>query len=190
MHYFKRNIGDYYKKAGRLSMLEHGAYTLLMDACYDRERFPTMDEAIDWCWARSDEEIAAVKFVLTKFFTLEGGQFVQQRIRDEIDAYHEAKKNHWGATLTKPQRCAIQAARSAAKISATPPWLTSEQRGDISKIYAAAAIETAKTGIPHEVDHIVPLRGKTVCGLHVAWNLRVIPAHKNRQKSNSLEAHQ
>jgi len=51
MHYFKRNIGDYHKKAGRLSMLEHGAYTLLMDACYDRERFPTMDEAIDWCWA-------------------------------------------------------------------------------------------------------------------------------------------
>ena len=43
MHYFKRNIGDYHKKAGRLSMLEHGAYTLLIDSCYDRERFPTMD---------------------------------------------------------------------------------------------------------------------------------------------------
>ena len=77
MHYFKRNIGDYHKKAGRLSMLEHGAYTLLIDSCYDRERFPTMDEAIDWCWARTDEEIAAVRFVLGKFFELVEGRYVQ-----------------------------------------------------------------------------------------------------------------
>lgn len=88
MHYFKRNIGDYHKKAGRLSMLEHGAYTLLLDACYDRERFPTMEEALEWSWARSDDEIAAVKFVLSKFFTLAGSLYAQQRVQDEIDAYH------------------------------------------------------------------------------------------------------
>lgn len=88
MHYFKRNIGDYHKKAGRLSMLEHGSYTLLLDACYDRERFPSMDDALEWTWARSDEEIAAVKFVLSKFFTLVDGLYVQQRVQDEIDAYH------------------------------------------------------------------------------------------------------
>lgn len=88
MHYFKRNIGDYHKKAGRLSMLEHGAYTLLIDSCYDRERFPTMDEAIDWCWARTDEEIAAVRFVLGKFFDLVEGRYVQARIQEEIDSYH------------------------------------------------------------------------------------------------------
>lgn len=94
MHYFKRNIGDYHKKAGRLSMLEHGAYTLLLDACYDRERFPTLDEAIDWCWARSAEEIAAVKFVLSKFFDLVDGLYVQARIQDEIASYHAtAQKN-------------------------------------------------------------------------------------------------
>lgn len=88
MHYFKRNIGDYHKKAGRLSMIEHGSYTLLLDACYDRERFPSMDDALEWTWARSDEEIAAVKFVLSKFFTLVDGLYVQQRVQDEIDAYH------------------------------------------------------------------------------------------------------
>lgn len=94
MHYFKRNIGDYHKKAGRLSMLEHGSYTLLLDACYDRERFPTMAEAIDWCWARSPEEIAAVTFVLSKFFDLVDGRYVQARIQDEINAYHSmALKN-------------------------------------------------------------------------------------------------
>lgn len=94
MHYFKRNIGDYHKKAGRLSMLEHGAYTLLLDACYDRERFPTIAEAIDWCWARSVDEVAAVEFVLSKFFTLDGERYVQTRIAQEIDAYHAiATKN-------------------------------------------------------------------------------------------------
>lgn len=89
MHYYKRNIGDYHKKAGRLSILEHGTYTLLMDACYDRERFPTLDEAIDWLWARSEEEIEAIKFVLDKFFELqEDGTYIQQRIKEELDAYH------------------------------------------------------------------------------------------------------
>ena len=88
MHYYKRNIGDYAKKAGRLSMLEHGAYTLLMDAIYDREILPTLEEALDWAWARDDAEVAAVKFVLSKFFELqEDGRYVQNRIQEELDSY-------------------------------------------------------------------------------------------------------
>ena len=94
MNYYKRHIGDYHKKAGRLSMLEHGAYTLLLDSCYDREKFPTKDEAIDWCWARSTEEVAAVEFVLSKFFTLENGVYIQTTISENVAAYHEnALKN-------------------------------------------------------------------------------------------------
>lgn len=88
MHYYKRNLGDYAKKAGRLSMLEHGAYTLLMDAIYDREIFPTLEEALDWAWARDEAEVAAVKFVLTKFFELQNdGRYVQKRIQDELMDY-------------------------------------------------------------------------------------------------------
>jgi uncharacterized protein YdaU (DUF1376 family) len=89
MHYFSRNIGDYHKKAGRLNMLQHGAYTLLMDACYDRERFPTFEEAIEWCWASTPEEIAAVEFVLKKFFKVEDGLYVQGTIREEVQKYQE-----------------------------------------------------------------------------------------------------
>ena len=65
MHYYKRNLGDYAKKAGRLSMLQHGAYTVLLDTCYDREQFPTLEEAIDWAWASTEAEIEAVKLTLT-----------------------------------------------------------------------------------------------------------------------------
>ena len=88
MHYYKKNIGDYAKKTGRLTMLQHGAYTLLIDSCYDRETFPTIDEAIEWTWASSTEEIAAVKFVLKKFFVYQNGLYVQNRIREELDNYH------------------------------------------------------------------------------------------------------
>jgi len=94
MHYYKRNIGDYYKKAGRLSMLQHGAYTLLIDACYDREKFPTLEQAIEWAWASTEEEIQAVKFVLSKFFSEVDGVFIQQHIADDLSAYIEkAEKN-------------------------------------------------------------------------------------------------
>lgn len=89
MHYYKRNIGDYHKKAGRLSILEHGAYTLLLDSCYDRERFPTRDEAIEWCWAKTADEIAAIDFVLSRFFTIIDGVYVQSRIADEVGAYQK-----------------------------------------------------------------------------------------------------
>lgn len=87
MHYYKRNLGDYAKKAGRLSMLEHGAYTLLLDAIYDRELFPTLEEALDWAWARDDAEVAAVKFVLSKFFILEDDRYIQKRVQEELEAY-------------------------------------------------------------------------------------------------------
>lgn len=89
MHYYKRDIGKYLIKAGRLSMLQHGAYTLLMDSCYDRERFPTHDEALEWAWASNPDEICAVEFVLSKFFSLENGVFIQKEIQDDLLKYKD-----------------------------------------------------------------------------------------------------
>jgi uncharacterized protein YdaU (DUF1376 family) len=90
MHYYKRNLGDYAKKAGRLTMLQHGAYTLLIDSCYDREVFPTLEQALEWTWASTEAEVEAVKFVLSRFFTLDkDGQYVQERILEELLHYHK-----------------------------------------------------------------------------------------------------
>lgn len=55
---------------------------------------------------------------------------------------------------------------------------------EIKAIYKKAAAISSATGIQHHVDHMVPLHGKTVSGLHVPWNLQVIPAYDNRRKSN------
>lgn len=66
---------------------------------------------------------------------------------------------------------------------ATPPWADLEA---IAEFYDCRETVSAETGILHHVDHIVPLRGKNVCGLHVPWNLQVIPAVVNLEKSNGL----
>jgi hypothetical protein len=74
--------------------------------------------------------------------------------------------------------------RDAAKKNRTPSWLSNDDHWMIKQAYDIAAKRTQMLGIEFHVDHIVPLQGKTVSGLHVPWNLQVIPAKLNQQKSN------
>lgn len=80
----------------------------------------------------------------------------------------------------------MSAARRASKLKATPSWLSDEDNRNIGAIYAMAQRLSVCLGIVHHVDHIIPLRGKSVCGLHVPWNLRAIPGTANVKKSNKL----
>jgi hypothetical protein len=77
------------------------------------------------------------------------------------------------------------ASYEAAKLNATPKWLTDEHKVDIAKMYAHADRLSAMTGIPHHVDHIHPLRGKLSKGLHVPWNLQVLTDSENCSKTNN-----
>jgi 5-methylcytosine-specific restriction endonuclease McrA len=70
--------------------------------------------------------------------------------------------------------------------NATPSWLTAEQRMDIRLKYRVAIELSRRTGVRHAVDHIVPLQGESVCGLHVPWNLEVVTQEENLKKSNKL----
>lgn len=70
---------------------------------------------------------------------------------------------------------------------ATPAWMTRADKSEINKIYKQARAVTQKTAERHVVDHIVPLISDIVCGLHVPWNLRVVPNTVNAQKSNKLD---
>lgn len=77
--------------------------------------------------------------------------------------------------------------RRLAKIKRTPTWLTEEMCRQIREIYVNCRLLSDLTGVAHEVDHIVPLQGKLVSGLHVPWNLRVVPKRVNRSKHASFE---
>ena len=58
----------------------------------------------------------------------------------------------------------------------------------ILAIYLQAEIMTRTTGRLHVVDHIIPLQGRTVSGLHVETNLRVVEHHENARKHNAWES--
>ena len=79
---------------------------------------------------------------------------------------------------------ALAAAKRAEKDMRTPKWLTKQDFADIRKFYALAHELSQAYGFPWHVDHIIPLKGKTVSGLHVVDNLQVIPGSDNRKKSN------
>ncbi len=81
---------------------------------------------------------------------------------------------------------AFNSKRRADKLNATPKWLTDEQISSMQSVYKESHRLTKETGIKYHVDHIVPLRGKTVCGLHVPWNLRIVKAEENLHKLNKL----
>lgn len=86
-----------------------------------------------------------------------------------------------------PDKNAAKAAKARAdRAQATPPWLTKEHLKEIESFYATAKALEQAFGGKYDVDHIYPVKGATCCGLHVPWNLQVLPASKNREKSNKL----
>lgn len=83
----------------------------------------------------------------------------------------------------KDKLTAKAAARRALKFQATPAWADLEK---IEEIYAEARRLSLETGVIHHVDHVVPLKSKWVCGLHVEANLEIVPGVENLSKGNRI----
>ena len=70
--------------------------------------------------------------------------------------------------------------------NATPSWLTFCQKKEMENFYWLAKDLHLVTGEFYDVDHIVPINGKDICGLHVPWNLQILPKDLNISKSNKF----
>ena len=77
--------------------------------------------------------------------------------------------------------------RQAAKAQRTPPWLNSEHLKQIEHLYWLASDLRCVSGQTYHVDHIIPLQGRDICGLHVPWNLQILPSDINERKFNNYE---
>lgn len=77
--------------------------------------------------------------------------------------------------------------RRVAERLATPVWLSPEQKYEIESIYEHMRDCRRVTGEPYEVNHVVPIRGENVCGLHVPWNLEVLPRYVNYYLGNTFD---
>lgn len=76
--------------------------------------------------------------------------------------------------------------RRVTKKKAAPPWLTKDDKQAMKALYLIRRRASDCSGISLHVDHIVPLTSPLVCGLHVPWNLRIIPARQNIIKRNKI----
>jgi hypothetical protein len=98
-----------------------------------------------------------------------------------------AKANEYSRRYRKAnpaKRAMLIAKYRAAQFQRTPPWLTQAHLAEIEGQYHFAKVMERITGRKYHVDHIEPLQGEDVSGLHVPWNLRSIPAIENISKGN------
>lgn len=189
MKYYQHHIGDFDRATRHLTRLERSVYRDLIELYYDTEQPLTLDRAA-LCRkiiARSNDESTAVEQVLNEFFTETPTGWYHERCESEIEKYQVNKATHWTRLLRPEQKAALNAERRAKKLQATPPWLTYEHRTLIYGFHRQSLVLSITTGVPHEVDHIIPLQSMHVCGLHVPWNLQILTATENRQKSNFFE---
>lgn len=136
------------------------------------------------------EKLATIKAVNKAYYDKNKSELKYKERIKEYRNKNRDKINERERKNAKKRRHIIAskaAKKRAFKRNATPTWLTKEHLIEIQEYYTLAKeLEWLFEGQKLHVDHIIPLVGKTVCGLHVPWNLQLLPAKQNLKKSNKL----
>jgi 5-methylcytosine-specific restriction endonuclease McrA len=102
-----------------------------------------------------------------------------------LESERQARREYYSEN--KDAYYARKAKRRASLLNRTPKWLSASDLQTMSAVYQRCALLNKQSSDKYEVDHIVPLQGETVSGLHVPWNLQIIPMFENRSKGNKLK---
>ena len=137
-------------------------------------------------WYARNKELAKERASEWQKENIERKREIRAKWRNTNQEQHSNYNKQWWSE-NKDKRAAYQGKRKATQLQRTPKWLTESDLRMIEAKYSLAAMLTRETGIIHHVDHIIPLQGKKVSGLHVFSNLRVIPGTDNVKKSNSYQ---
>jgi 5-methylcytosine-specific restriction endonuclease McrA len=119
-------------------------------------------------------EVKKAKKLKQRIRRLDPEVLAQERLRDA--AYAKAHPEKFAMKTRK---------RKVAKLQRTPFWLNAGQEFEMECIYKYCA-SLRSMGFDYEVDHIVPLQGKIVSGLHAPWNLQILTASENASKGNRI----
>lgn len=142
--------------------------------CYECHRKRNSD------WAKENKERLAKKSTAWRKDNPEKAKEVWRGFHDRNKEKRAAQHADW-ARRNLDKRRATSAKRKAAKLRATPKWVN---WGKVRAIYRQAKRLQDYTGVPMHVDHIVPLQGQNVCGLHWEGNLQILSASENCKKFN------
>jgi len=107
----------------------------------------------------------------------------RKKWRDENKEYQYALSSAW-AKENRGRYNYLHAKRRAIKMSATPKWLSEEDYKLIADYYIMAKDLEKVFPWKQHVDHIIPLQGKNVCGLHTPNNLQILSVWQNQSKNN------
>ena len=110
-----------------------------------------------------------------------------QRKYSKRKIFKERQKRYQQSPKGKAIMAATSSRRRAAKRKAVPKWLSKEHKRQIKALFRKRNILNQLLGrVGYHVDHIVPLVSDKVCGLEVPWNMRILEADKNIEKSNKI----
>ena len=137
-------------------------------------------------WKRKEQNPDLWKIVYAKNkekFSILSKEYYQANKEKRIRAVVEWAKNNKGKANANKK------AYKASKQRACPQWVKNDEdlMWMMQEAYDLAALRTEMLGFQWHVDHKVPLRGKSVSGLHVPWNLQVLPGSENCSKSNNFD---
>lgn len=129
--------------------------------------------------------VRATEGLEVRVVRLEKAKIRQREWRAKNPCHENTKKAKALYKLNNPgKRRAAVAKRRAAQLNRTPAWLTADDFWMIEQAHELAALRTKLFGFPWHVDHVLPMQGKYVSGLHTPANLQIVPWLDNVSKAN------